>query len=1093
MFNQTIRVFLSSTFKDMKAERDALHKGAFRHLRERCEAQGFQFQIIDLRWGVTDEAAWDQRTEELCLEEIRRCRRVTPHPNFVALVGQRYGWRPLPLELSEDDWSLVESQAGDRLGLLEDWYRRDGNSSPPVYRLRRRESDTERDAKSWSRDVEVPLRELFVRAADEGDPGRLSAALRDADISLTEKEIRLGAENASQHEWEAFVYFRELDGVTRGELGEPWVDLDEAGALVDASSGEKLRDLRQRLEQRGEVTTRSYLTRIVERQGKEKGQVEEQALARLNQIVQEDLTQAIDRQIKAFRDQDPLERELQAHEEFARQRQINYVRRPREEDLVMEYLRGPGGRPLVLHGVSGAGKTALLATLRALVVDQFPERTCVARFIGATGDSSALRTMVRSVHAETARATGEDDASDTLLDDPQASFRAALAMANDKKPLVVLLDALDQLAPDDRALSCGWIPREIPEHCHLIVTCMTGQEEVGQEGSGVFAALKGRLDAESIDEISPPSSLELRAMLTAWLKHQQRTLTPAQLEVAETKLAACPRPLFLRVLVEIARSRSEDEELDDLPVSIPAIISTYMQSIESERSHGRILVETALGLLAASRSGLTEAEVVDLLNSDREVLADFKNSSRYEYPDARDNLPPIVWSRLFFDLDFFLGSTTAAGISVLNFYHRQLAFVAKQRYLDPNSKKLHRRLVDYFTALPDWYDEHVTPNTRRTYELPHQLRQLGSPEAVGQMQSLLVSDSWVEAKIKAGLAQDLLNDFFELERLVGSELEPIVRFFEDQYLREDTALAQTFRPGDLHSFLAYRGKAVFYRALLRSLADASADEETDRARQLRSRAKVDLGGMLRRQKESDEARTLLEVVDDPGSRLTQSDLGTAWYEIGYLHYIEDDYPAAAEAMRRSVELAEAGQDDVGATISRSVETWSLYFAQPGVEQLDTIIREAQKALDLFTEQQNSDPRAFRWVMNALAHLIDATFLAGDASRMRDYLRDFRANPWIREYESLAFLLPYEARYAMARGRYEEAVSQWEDFLTQNPVGAGTQAGARTYLDYGLSLVARGRRDEAVRAFRDGLGLDQQGANNAFWQNRIREELEKLGE
>ena len=1070
----------------MTAERDLLHTGAFRVLREHCKSRGFQFQVVDLRWGVSDEAAWDQRTESLCLEEIARCRRVTPHPNFVALVGQRYGWRPLPLELSEADWSFLESQAGDRRGLLEDWYRRDANSSPAVYRLRRRESANERDPVSWGRDVEAPLRALLTRSADEGDPNLLSPALRNADLSLTEKEIHLGAENASQHQWEAFAYFRELDGVAPDELGEPWVDLDASGEPADPRAPEKLRDLRQRLEARDEVTTRSYLARIGRRHGEE--QVEEQALAQLDRIIQEDLVQAIDRQIATFLSQDSLDRERQAHEDFAKQRRTNYVRRPREEELALEYLRGAGARPLVLHGASGAGKTAMLAILHTLVVEQFRERTCITRFIGATGDSSALRTVIRSLHAETARATGVTDASETLEGDPRVSFRKALTMAREDKPLVVLLDALDQLAPDDQALSCGWIPRELPEYCHLIVTCMTGREEAGQHGSGVFPALKGRLDAESIVEISAPGNAELRQMLSVWLAFHKRTLTPVQREIVESKLAACPRPLFLRVLVEIARSRTADDDFDDLPVSVPGIIETYLQSVESERAHGRALVEATLGLLAASRSGLTEVEIVDLLNRDREVLAAFAKYSRYEYPDARDNLPPVVWSRLFFDLALFLGNTTAAGVSVLNFYHRQLAFVAQQRYLAPNSDSLHRRLADYFGGLPDWYDAAPeTPNTRRAYEFPYQLRLLGSADATDRLQSLLVSESWVEAKIEAGLAQDLLNDYFEMEAVDGSELEPLVRFFEAQYLREETPLARTFRPGDLHSFLAYRGEALFYRTLLKSLAYSSVHGETDHAHRVRSRAKIDLGGMLRRQREFEEARALLEVTDEEDNGLTQGDLGTAWYEIGYLHYVQDNYPAAARAMRKSVEFAEAGGDAVGAAISRSVETWALYLEQPGAAQLEKVIDVAQNALTLFTEQQNTDPRAFRWVLNTLAHLVEATYLAGDATRLGEHLRELRANPWIREYESPSWLLPYEARYAMAREHGAEAASLWEDYLQQNPVGPYTQAGARTYLDYGLALMACGRRDEAAAAFRRGLSFDQQGANNAHWQKRIREE------
>ena len=46
---RTFRVFISSTFEDLKAERDALQKEVFPKLRKLCERQGATFQAIDLR------------------------------------------------------------------------------------------------------------------------------------------------------------------------------------------------------------------------------------------------------------------------------------------------------------------------------------------------------------------------------------------------------------------------------------------------------------------------------------------------------------------------------------------------------------------------------------------------------------------------------------------------------------------------------------------------------------------------------------------------------------------------------------------------------------------------------------------------------------------------------------------------------------------------------------------------------------------------------------------------------------------------------------------------------------------------------------
>jgi hypothetical protein len=53
------RIFVSSTFNDLKEERNAPQKHVFPKLRELCMQHGCRFQAIDLRWGVSEEAALD--------------------------------------------------------------------------------------------------------------------------------------------------------------------------------------------------------------------------------------------------------------------------------------------------------------------------------------------------------------------------------------------------------------------------------------------------------------------------------------------------------------------------------------------------------------------------------------------------------------------------------------------------------------------------------------------------------------------------------------------------------------------------------------------------------------------------------------------------------------------------------------------------------------------------------------------------------------------------------------------------------------------------------------------------------------------------
>lgn len=102
---RAVRVFISSTFRDMQAERDELVKRVFPELRKLCEQRGVTWGEVDLRWGVTDEQKAEGNVLPICLAEIRRCR-----PYFIGLLGERYGRVPghIPRDLLEDQPWLGE-------------------------------------------------------------------------------------------------------------------------------------------------------------------------------------------------------------------------------------------------------------------------------------------------------------------------------------------------------------------------------------------------------------------------------------------------------------------------------------------------------------------------------------------------------------------------------------------------------------------------------------------------------------------------------------------------------------------------------------------------------------------------------------------------------------------------------------------------------------------------------------------------------------------------------------------------------------------------------------------------------------------------
>jgi len=83
---RVIRVFVSSTFRDMQTEREELVKRIFPQLRKLCEGRGVTWGEVDLRWGITDEQKAEGQILPICLDEIHRCR-----PYFIGLLGERHG------------------------------------------------------------------------------------------------------------------------------------------------------------------------------------------------------------------------------------------------------------------------------------------------------------------------------------------------------------------------------------------------------------------------------------------------------------------------------------------------------------------------------------------------------------------------------------------------------------------------------------------------------------------------------------------------------------------------------------------------------------------------------------------------------------------------------------------------------------------------------------------------------------------------------------------------------------------------------------------------------------------------------------------
>ncbi len=734
--SKVFRIFVSSTFSDLKAERNALHQHVFPHLRELCAQHGCRFQAIDLRWGVSEEAALDQQTMRICLDEIARCRRVTPRPNFLVLLGDRYGWRPLPHAIPASEFELIKPHVSnpDDRDLLHAWYRWDNNVVPPVFALQSR-TGTFTDLARWE-GIERRLQGI-LRGAIAGAALPAGAPLKYV-ASATEQEVRDGALPVPDVADHVFGFFRTIRTAHGRRLiddlpAEPavadFVDLTERDGL-DAEPHGRLEALKGHLRRAlphniaelaatwvGDGITLDHLGTLPEDLDACLRLLEDpQPPTTLCGEVWRRLARVIREEIAGIAAVDALDKEIADHEAFGAERVRFFTGRVSALQTIADYLRRDDPHPLVIVGASGVGKSAFMARAAQQTREDLPHARVAVRFIGATPGSADGRALLDSLCHQVSTLYGADTSS--LPADYRGlaqEFPKRIALATSEQPLVVFLDALDQFTEFDPARFLNWLPVTLPAHVHLVVSLPPGDRQV---------VLERRLPAGSLVELEPMASQEGEALLDLWLRDAGRMLQPPQRDEVLRQFQGNGLPLYLRFAFEEARRWPSyaDPRRTTLSDDIAGIIrNNLFARLADEANHGAMLVARSLGYLAAAKNGLIEDELLDVLSRDAEVLADFYRRSPRS--PAVDRLPVVVWSRLSFDLEPYLAERAADGASLLAFYHRQLREAVVVDYLAETARtERHRALAAYFGEqdLEFRRDGEAIANVRKLAELPYQ-------------------------------------------------------------------------------------------------------------------------------------------------------------------------------------------------------------------------------------------------------------------------------------------------------------------------------------------------------------------------------------
>ena len=322
------------------------------------------------------------------------------------------------------------------------------------------------------------------------------------------------------------------------------------------------------------------------------------------------------------------ELEAAAVAEFVRERTRFFTGRVAALDGIRDYLVATGRQALALWGGSGSGKSTVLArAVQAAQGDGHPaDVNVIAKFIGATSSSDG-REMLDDLSAKIESLYGQAGTTGgRAYEDLVQQFPDKLALADGNKPLWIFLDALDQLSDANNARSLVWLPEKVPENVHIVVSTTPGE---------CLANLQRKLDEDHVVELEEMTVDEGALLLDKWLVDAQRALSDEQRATVLESFAGCPVPLYLRLAFEEARRWSSGAGAQPLAADTPGLIRQMFARLADPSNHGAELVDRVVSLLAASRYGLSEEELLGVLAWDDALLGSVRGAGRLSRPARR--------------------------------------------------------------------------------------------------------------------------------------------------------------------------------------------------------------------------------------------------------------------------------------------------------------------------------------------------------------------------------------------------------------------------------------------------------------------------
>lgn len=668
--SRTFKLFISSTFSDFQVEREILQIKVFPEIEEYCSFKGYTFQPIDLRWGVSNEAQLDQKALEMCIKEVQSCK-AHNYPNFLIMLGDRYGWIPLPNIIEKSEFELIlESSKDDDKDSLLDWYYEDKNQLPVSYMLKQRE-DEYVSYEKWF-EVELKLRNIFQNAVSGLD----TEIKNKYNTSVTESEAIEGIVsycNETPYQEKLLKLLPELSQLDHKHIFGFFRDIDKKTIVNDnfiSNDYEKAQKFKQKV--KSQLIDENILTintsQIVD------GKLDEQYLEKFTSSVTEFLKRQVDLQITKDEEEKStsLEIENQQQSNYLKQKLENFLGQDKTLKEIENYINDDNDKALILCGQSGIGKSSIMAKAIEDTLEKYPKKI-IYRFVGATQHSITTSDILTSILEELNITIKNENPTNenqflTDIDKEENSFanfsyKVYNEINNIKDDIIIFIDAVDQLSNDEQFL---WLPEKLPLNVKIVISVL--RDKNYKDDSKYFYTLENKISSYiEIESFDKP--LEL---LDSLLKQQNRTLQDKQKEYFLAHYHQVNTPLYVYMAANEMRYWKSVDIVEDnviLSLSQKDIVKKFIENLTTIYHHDKLLVQKVFGYILASKDGLSEYEILVLLNTDKEFIKHLAPDTWHT--NTTQKLPLVIWTRLYNHLKPFLSRKKQDGQELLYFFHRE--------------------------------------------------------------------------------------------------------------------------------------------------------------------------------------------------------------------------------------------------------------------------------------------------------------------------------------------------------------------------------------------------------------------------------------